>query len=83
MGTKHRNLAWVFNGAEWAKAIRAQVKNDEYGALAELLGVSELTIARWATNTLHKAAPYPQMTNFIRVCNALELDPRNFWELEA
>jgi len=83
MATKHIVANWTFNGNAFAEALRNSVNKGDFKALAELLEVSETTVARWATDTHHSAFPHPSMGNFIKVCNILDLDPRSFWELDA
>jgi len=51
MGIKYVTEDWVFLSAEFAQAIRDNVKEGDYSALGELVGVDAITVARRATNT--------------------------------
>jgi transcriptional regulator with XRE-family HTH domain len=50
--------------------------------MAELLGVSKSTVNNWARGNFTSEFPFPHLSNFLIVCNNLDLDPRDFFVLE-
>lgn len=74
---------WVFAWQEWADALRAALKDFTKEELAEIMEVHSHTILSWSGDEPHNDdTPYPSMTNFIKVCNMLDLDPRKFWYIK-
>lgn len=80
MTTKYRNIDFVFNHIKLATSIRARMM--ELGLsgedLAELSGVSSVTISACASNN----NPNPHIGTFLAIANALELKPCDFIELK-
>lgn len=81
---KYRLMNWVFNLGAWGRTLRE--KSDETSAefIAQVCQVSVKTVENWIAGyeTAYGEYPYPSMTNFINVCNQLDLDPRDFFMLE-
>jgi len=51
--------------------------------IAAMLGVDGTTIHNWKNRAqANTTTPYPNMTNFLKVCNLLDLDPRDYFVLE-
>jgi len=60
-----------------------RLQSSDRKVLAGVIGVSPSTMENWASDVYHNANfPYPNMSNFLAVCNALDLDPRDFFVLE-
>lgn len=84
MNIRYSLVNWQFNMGSWSRAI--QEASDEMGTefVAQALEVSVKTVQNWIK--MHESAygefPYPNMTNFIRAMNMLDLDPREFFILE-
>jgi hypothetical protein len=82
MTTVYRLFNWRFNIVAFAADLERCdfVSNYE---LAALLGVDDTTISNWKHRAYASGpAPYPNMTNFMKVCNLLDLDPRNYFVLD-
>lgn len=80
MGIQYINANWQFDGERFSEAV-ARAK-DNYGVsdLAEMLELSEDSIEHWARGIYNPSNPYPNMTNFLAVCNLLNLNPSlYFW----
>lgn len=79
---KYTLVDWGFDAELWAQAIKRGV--DEIGGkeLAEYLGVGRTTLTNWANKNYTSQFHWPHMTNLLKVCNALDLDPRSFFNLE-
>jgi len=82
MGINYKLMEWRFNWSAWGAGLRDLMTDTEVETWAELLEVHETTIARWRQGVNHnKRFPYPNMTNFLKVCNALEINPSDMFEL--
>lgn len=81
MGTTYRSINWEFNGELFAQKLQA-MSEDDITAAAELMGVTRTAFYRWARNKYDNEFPFPRMHNFLRLCNLLDLDPRDFFVLE-
>lgn len=80
MTISYINANWLFDNERFSQAVKRA--SDQYGVsdLAEMLELSESTIANWGNGYFHSDAPYPNMTNFLSVCNLLDLHPAiYFW----
>ncbi len=51
--------------------------------LEALLSVDRTTIINWKSGAYQRASdtPHPNMRNFLKVCNLLDLDPRDYFIL--
>lgn len=75
-------VQWTFNGAMFAEALTELLKTFTVGELGEMVGVSPKTIWSWSQNRHQEGYEHPYMSNFINVCNELDLDPREFFYQE-
>jgi hypothetical protein len=61
---------------------RCKFVNDK--TLAAMLGLDASTVNNWKNHARSNTeTPYPSMTNFLKVCNLLDLDPREYFVLET
>lgn len=80
MVTRYKVVEWAFDYAAWHEAIRAAVPADEIATWAELFEMHPHTLKKWYAGAAPNAGfPYPNMTNFLKICNALDFDPREFF----
>lgn len=80
MGIEYVSVDWIFDVSAWCAAVRKAVSDDDVETWAELLECHENTLQRWRSGRgISKPFPYPNMTNFLKFCNALDLDPREFF----
>lgn len=81
MSKTYRVIPFVFDMKAFSDALKV-LPEDEISRFAEILGVHSSTLRNWRNNAHRNTLfPYPNMTNFLTVCNLLDLDPRNFFVL--
>ena len=79
---KFRVVKFRFAVEKWAMALET-IAQEDMPEFARIIGVDESTLRNWRSGDYtRRAFAYPQMTNFINACNWLDLDPREFFELE-
>ena len=78
---KHILIDWEFDMQAWSKAIALGIETIGYKDLAALLDLDPSTLSNWKNTLVHEKFPHPSMSNFVKVCNLLDLDPRDFWRL--
>lgn len=79
MGITYVNANWLFDGERFGLAVKRAVDNHGVSDLAEMLELSESSVINWSNGVFHKDTPYPNMTNFLSVCNLLDLHPALFF----
>jgi len=81
---KYRLVDWNFNKGAWSRAIATAVDDVGDKIVADGLGVSVKTVQNWMKmyESAYGEFPYPNMTNFLKFCNAFDCDVRDFWILE-
>jgi len=80
MGIKYTHVNWMFDAEKFADALQAMSPGDMTAA-ADLLGVSWQTIRRWQKGEYDTEFNFPRMSNFLNLCNLLDLDPRDYFTL--
>lgn len=81
MVTKWKIVPFVFNASKFAQAIRLHTlgRGDLYlEEVAEIAGISDTTLSNMASG-LHNNC---KMQTFLGICNALDLNPLDYIELE-
>jgi hypothetical protein len=79
----YKLVSWQFDTDAWRMAVNKAVEDVGHDVVAGVLGVHVATIYGWKRmESGYKEFPYPNMTNFIAFCNAMDLDPRKFFVLE-
>lgn len=75
---KYRHVDYVFDRHLWSLVISSLV--GEYGVedICELLDVSDSTLYNWGMNVHHDDYPHPRMSNWLKVCNLLDINPASF-----
>jgi DNA-binding Xre family transcriptional regulator len=82
MVTKWKVVPFVFNTSKFAQAIRLHVigKSDLYiDEVAAVAGISDTTLGKLASGLENNC----KMQTFLGVCNALDLNPLDYIELES
>lgn len=84
MNKKYILAFWEFDLKAWAQAMIEATNEMGVDFVAQCLGVSPKTVTNWSTpdNSAYSEFPHPSMSNFIKTCNELDLDPRSFFCLE-
>jgi len=80
MTVKWSHVDWSFNAEAFAEALSGMTPDDMQAA-AELLGVSWQTIRRWQKGEYDTEFNFPRMSNFLNLCNLMDLDPRDYFTL--
>lgn len=82
MTAKYRIVPFVFDLEAFSQAL-SKVDKAWRGELAEILEIDSSTLENWIAGDYKKRAfKHPAMGNFLKVCNWLDLDPRDFFVLE-
>lgn len=79
MTTIYRLVAWNFWSDRFSRDIQRACQQSGVSVVAGVVGVDVKTVTNWAHANWSGDLPWPNMTNFIKVCNALDLDPRDYW----
>ena len=80
MGIKYANADWAFNSEKFAEDLQ-QMSGEDCEAACELMGVTMSAMHRWRTGKFDNEFNFPRMSNFIHLCNLLDLDPRDYFTL--
>lgn len=78
MATLFRHEDWKFNAGRWAHDLKKQADKDLVAA-QELSGVGASGWWHWLNPQKYRSFAHPNMSNFINVCNLLNLDPRDYF----
>jgi len=81
MVTRWKVVSFVFNSSKFAQAIRLHIlgKGDLYTSeVAQIAGISDTTLGKLASGLEDNC----KMQTFLGVCNALDLNPLDYIELE-
>jgi len=82
MVTKWKIVPFVFNSSKFAQAIRMHVlgKGTLYAEeVATIAGISDTTLGKMASGLETNC----KMQTFLGICNALDLNPLDYIELES
>jgi len=82
MVTTWKVVPFVFNSSKFAQAIRLHIlgKGDLYATeVAAVAGISDTTLSKLCSGLESNC----KMQTFLGVCNALDLNPIDFIELES
>lgn len=71
---------WAFNAELFAEHLQ-QMTDDDVIAAAELMDVSPQSVQRWRKGNYATEYNFPRMSNFLNLCNLLDLDPRDYFTL--
>ena len=75
-------INFKFDVGSWARVIANWI--DVVGAdyIAEAIQADPGTVKAWSRGTFKPGYQYPSMTLFMRACNELDLDPRQFFVMD-
>jgi len=78
MPPKYLIVPMKFDTAKWAHLMR-RIQRDEMDLFAAAMAVQPETIKTWRNLERRHTFPFPSMSTFIAACNALDVDPRDFF----
>lgn len=81
MNVTYKVYGWEFNGEAFAAAVTQWVEDFGKKDVAEALGVTTSCVMAWAKGSYSDGFPHPNMSNFLIVCNTLDIDPRDMFAL--
>lgn len=73
MTTNYKVVHWEFDNLGWSRQIKAWVRTVGEEAIADAVGVNKSTVKGWASGN------QPSMMNFVKACDEMSLDPRQFF----
>lgn len=79
MATKYKVVHWQFDNERFGRHITAWIKAVGVQAIAEVLEVNQQTVTAWGKGKTPGEFNHPRMSNFIKACDELDLDPRDFF----
>ncbi len=79
MVTRYIVVHWQFDLERFSRHIKAWCEAVGYDTVAMAIGVSKPTVTRWANGGYGGVHDHPNMDNFIKACDELSLDPRDFF----
>lgn len=79
MVTKYRVVHWEFDSARFGRHVTAWIKVVGAEAIAEVIGVTPASVKAWGKGDVPGEFNHPRMSNFIKLCDELSLDPRDFF----
>jgi len=83
MTSQYKVVKFKFDLEHFAHILTAHVSQQDVVVFAAVIGVDESTLRNWRNKIYKEPFAFPSMRNFIAACNALDLDPREFFILEG
>jgi len=81
MATIYTLYDWQFDSVRWAHDLNQQSDRDKIAAL-ELAGITASAWWAWLNPRPGKPFQHPNMSNFLNICNLLDLNPTNYFCLK-
>lgn len=81
MTTFFTDVDWQFDAERWAADLKKQSDKDLVAA-QELSDTTPGAWWKWLNPKPGQQFPHPNMSNFLKVCNLLQLDPREYFCLK-
>jgi len=76
---RYRMMDYAFDNVAFSAAIKAMHEHFSWQELSDLMGISKSTLNNWANGNWAPEFPHPHMSNFLLVCNMLDLNPVDFF----
>ena len=80
--SRYSLVAWRFNVILWAATMQTAIAEIGLTEFAAIIDVTPKTLEDWSKGRVNSGYPHPHMTNFLKALNWLDLDPRDYFELE-
>lgn len=83
MGTKYVSVPKKFDTVKWSALINSLCNMfDTIKEAAIIAQVSDTTLITWRDASYADGFEHPNMSNFIRICNLMDVDPSEFFTWE-
>lgn len=82
MTKKYGLYNFTFDKMWWSALMARAASEIDKDVLAEMLNISASAIHNWSVGRYAEGFEHPSMSNFLRICNMLDVDPREFFVLE-
>lgn len=83
MSARYQKLVlWAYNTKLFSDCLNELLKDFTLAEVAEIVGVTPSCIKSWANGHYSDGFNHPSMSNFLVVCDQLDLDPREFFVQE-
>lgn len=79
MVTKYKVVHWEFDSERFSRHIGAWMDTVGEQDVADVVGVHLSTLRNWRNRKFTTPFTFPSMGYFLRTCNELSLDPRDFF----
>jgi len=79
MVAKYKVVHWMFDAERFGRHVTAWIETVGAEAIAEVMDVTVYTVRCWGKGEVVGAFNHPRMSNFIKLCDELSLDPRDFF----
>jgi len=80
MTIEYKIMPFRFNGELWAQTLKT-IRNPDLDEFAEIIGIDESTLRNWRNQAHRGDFAHPSMSNFLKACNWLDVDPREYLTL--
>jgi len=81
MTTQSSIVPVVFDRSAWTKAMNT-INDEDLEFFAGIFEVSVDTLKNWRRGNYNAQFLYPRMSNFIDICNHMDLNPQTFFILD-
>lgn len=83
MGTKYVSVPRKFNVVKWSSLINDLCNLfDTIREAAIIAQVADTTLITWRDGRYQGGFEHPSMSNFIRICNLMDVDPSDYFTWE-
>lgn len=79
MATYYRVVHWEFNTALFARHLAAWMDTVGEQDVADVIGVNLSTLRNWRNEKYTGEFRFPSMSNFLKACDELSLEPYLFF----
>lgn len=78
MSISYKIFPMKFDTEAW-QALMNTIEGGDVADFAYMFGMSVDSVRNWRAGHWHKDTPYPNMTNFVNICNWLDANPQDFF----
>lgn len=83
MGTKYVSVGKKFDVVAWSDLMNRAINMfDTIHEAASMMDIHPTTLGNWRDAKFSDGFEHPNMSNFIRICNLMDVDPATFFTWE-